>query len=955
MSIPRRCKPLALLLILALCPFRFPYVHADDSAIFSTSVPPNVMLFLDSSGSMGDLIPNGGNQPYSSSTSYSGSYSRNRVYYADAAHYGQQYTTRVTNVNSAAAQTALNTVGYFTGLINGTAVTLATGNWLNYTANPPQIEATKISIAQAVLTQLVQATPGVNFGLAIFTGNTANYGAGGHARILAPLSSDPSQVLTALASITPNGSTPLGAAMTDLGTYFAQGFGGFPRPTQQSCQPNYIIAMSDGQPNDYGDPHPTGSPVVSPAVATALKAQGIIVDTVGFAVAASEQTVTNATLQTIALNGGGQFYSATNESSLTASLQAAINRIMAATFSFVSPVVPSTQVNGSSRAYMAYFQSSPSSPFWRGYLRAYTRNANGVVPTDTNGLPLASALAWDAGQVLAAIPAANRTLYTVVGGSQQLFTASNAALTAALLGVTTDADRTMLIGYLRGTDTIDENQNGNTSEERAWKLGDIFHSTPVLVGAPPLASTDPTYTAFQTAHATRTPILLAGANDGMLHAFRESDGAELWGFIPPDLLGKLKLFLNPMNAHDFFVDGSPIAADVKIDGTWKTIVLFGERRGGGTYTALDITDPLQPQYLWSFTDATIAESWSEPVIGRIRMDAGTGQTDKTVAFLGAGYQSVQPNSAGKAVLAVDLATGQKLWAYSNDGSTDDRQYLNFSVAANPFAVDLDGDGYVDHLYIGDIGGQLWKFVLPPAQLSAGTSGTITNWRGKRFFVGDPAQRNPPRTGQYTPAQGIYAAPAVATDATQTLWIVFGTGDRNNPTILTSANRLYALKDVAPDDTANGAALTESALANATTTAAGTSGWYVPLAAGEKILAPVDIFNNLVYYTTFTPVASPTCLSGSGTASLGTVQLASGYAGLNFSQGTGTLQNNAGPTTLRETTIGSGIPSKPIIVMTDTGAAIATSVMASTTNQQLPSDAVPSPPSIKRLLYWRERF
>ena len=71
------------------------------------------------------------------------------------------------------------------------------------------------------------------------------------------------------------------------------------------------------------------------------------------------------------------------------------------------------------------------------------------------------------------------------------------------------------------------------SEARPWKLGDIFHSTPVLVVPPFLVSQDSSYNTFKTNNASRTAVLLAGANDGMLHAFRESDGVELWGFVPP--------------------------------------------------------------------------------------------------------------------------------------------------------------------------------------------------------------------------------------------------------------------------------------------------------------------------------------------------------------------------------------------------------------------------------------
>ena len=50
---------------------------------------------------------------------------------------------------------------------------------------------------------------------------------------------------------------------------------------------------------------------------------------------------------------------------------------------------------------------------------------------------------------------------------------------------------------------------------------------------------DPTYAAFKTNHANRTMTLIAGSNDGMLHAFRESDGEEMWAFIPPEALDGL--------------------------------------------------------------------------------------------------------------------------------------------------------------------------------------------------------------------------------------------------------------------------------------------------------------------------------------------------------------------------------------------------------------------------------
>ena len=176
------------------------------------------------------------------------------------------------------------------------------------------------------------------------------------------------------------------------------------------------------------------------------------------------------------------------------------------TAAFASPVIPSTSTTGSTRAYLASFQSDPARPFWRGFLKAYQRDANGQVPVDSNGVPLASALVWDAGQQLTGKSSGSRTIFTAVNGRKEDFT--------------------------------------NHPSLRAF---DGFKLCYLQAGQP-----------------GRTTVLIAGANDGMLHAFRESDGEELWAFIPPNLLGRLKELVKALTnsaEHPFSVDSNPIAAD----------------------------------------------------------------------------------------------------------------------------------------------------------------------------------------------------------------------------------------------------------------------------------------------------------------------------------------------------------------------------------------------------------
>ena len=70
---------------------------------------------------------------------------------------------------------------------------------------------------------------------------------------------------------------------------------------------------------------------------------------------------------------------------------------------------------------------------------------------------------------------------------------------------------------------------------------------------------------------------------------------------------------------------SNAADQTKTKDQWKTILVCGLRKGGKTYFALDITDTLNPQYLWEFrTDSStlsqVGQSWSEPAIGRVKIE-----------------------------------------------------------------------------------------------------------------------------------------------------------------------------------------------------------------------------------------------------------------------------------------------------------------------------------------------
>jgi type IV pilus assembly protein PilY1 len=953
-----------------------PAVLADDSDIFGANIQPNILILLDSSGSMDDEITS---QPYVVATTYTvinrcGS-SKNspcdsNVVYKSASHSTYtHYADTIADVTKSSARNALSTVGYWSGRIGGSNVDLYTGNYLNYQLGfcaSGTCAERKIDIAKRVLKDLVDTVTGVRFGFMKFWGNS-NQGSGGGS-LVAPIGGSgwtTQMMKDAIDAVNPSGYTPLGEFLRDGGRYYKgqtlTNGNTYTSPIQLECQPSFIILVTDGLQNGSVDVRTQATDEFSNLAtndhsSTFAGVQNVIVHTVGFGIGASEPSdviAANNVLRTAAQNGGGQFYDTNSSADLEAALQDAIRRIVAATFTFATPVVPTTSTTGSTKAYLAAFQSDPSRPFWKGYLKAYQRDSAGLVPIDANGVPLSSALVWEAGQVLSTIASSSRTIKTIASvtntvsgtstvgtGSLTPFDKSNSAITQSLLGAGSSTERDQIIDFVRGIDVLDEDKDGNTTEDRAWKLGDVFHSTPVLITPPVLALNDSSYQAFKTAQAGRTKVLISGANDGMLHAFRESDGAELWAFIPPDLLDNLKNLNSTSGDHLFYVDASPIAADIKVGSNWKTIVVFGERRGGHYYHAMDITDPTNPSYMWSFTDTKMGETWSEPAIGKVNI----GGNDKFVMFVGGGYDTAQNNATGKAFFAIDLSDGSKLFEYYNTGANDN-QYMNFSIAANPTAVDLNNDGHVDRVYIGDVGGQVWKFDVSATATSS--------WSGKRLFAAAPSQTNPPAAGEYYPAQGIYGAPTLAFDSSQNLWLYVGTGDRNHPNN-TASNRFYGIKEAT--DMTNGAALTESDLANVTSTNGSASGgWFFQMGTNEKVFAAANVFNMDVLFSGFTPTTTVTCTSGGGTAKLYAIQMQTGYAAINFS--TGTALSSTDATVTRSTTIGSGIASMPVVIVTPPpGSGNATaSALTATTNQQLPNNPIPAPGFLKQVRSWREQI
>ena len=90
-----------------------------------------------------------------------------------------------------------------------------------------------------------------------------------------------------------------------------------------------------------------------------------------------------------------------------------------------------------------------------------------------------------------------------------------------------------------------------------------------------------------------------------------------------------------------------------------------------------------------------------------------------VVVFGGGYDPGQDNrnyrtdTQGNAVYMVDLLSGEYIWsAGSPDAIQDHRLQLSdmqHSIPAPVRPLDLNGDGLADRMYVGDMGGRLWRF------------------------------------------------------------------------------------------------------------------------------------------------------------------------------------------------------------------------------------------------------
>jgi type IV pilus assembly protein PilY1 len=359
---------------------------------------------------------------------------------------------------------------------------------------------------------------------------------------------------------------------------------------------------------------------------------------------------------------------------------------------------------------------------------------------------------WTDGRyIFTATPPMNTDGFGWWGGAPIDFTyndmSSNysAATLSTILGTSVVSDQKEIVNYLRGDWTNEDSPAGGKYRKRENFLGDFAHSAPVVVDKPGSLYADAGYGAFKTSYASRKRMIYAAGNDGMLHAFEDTKGDELWAFVPPDLFrsegdsGIVNLTTTADSAwtHRYYADATPRVLDVDFAAPstspdWRTMLVGGMGKGGTSYYALDVTegDNSAPDrtkmFQWTFTDKNMGYTY-----GRALMVKTNHWNGKWVAILPSGLNNGDCTSgttcASKAkpsgdpggdgvgrIFFIDVQTGAKLCELSTGvGAADKPSGLAYIRAF----VKNAGDQTTDAVYGGDQLGNFWRFDL------SGTTGT----------------------------------------------------------------------------------------------------------------------------------------------------------------------------------------------------------------------------------------
>lgn len=611
-------------------------------------------------------------------------------------------------------------------------------------------------------------------------------------------------------------------------------------------------------------------------------------------------------LQKLADVGGkGGAYTAENEDELTKAIMDTVNKLMAEEGTITAPGVAVNQLNrlnNLDQLYYALFKPTDGIN-WEGNVKRYRLSLTEYAATpesdvgiydlknkpavDERGFFHSTARSWwlpdtetkDDGNLVslggfaARLPAlTSRKMFALIGGSvRSIHNAGTldsdvVAKVQALNGLATSGEATNLLNWYRGYNitgtplpsaVVDVT---TATQKDSLRVGGVLHSRPILVnygftGTAAEALIDPD---------KQLNTLFFSTLDGTLHAVEAKSGEEELTFIPEEKLGKLKVLydnrtrtapddLNP----EFGMDSTWSVYRKEVAGQLEKVYLYGGMRmGGSNYYALDMTDKSNPSLLFklqggsgSFSD--MGQSWSQPVVTTMRV-AGTV---KPVLVFGGGYDAAKYEVGGPTYPATGL--GNQVYIVDAESGalitkvTDAE--MDSSIPSQLKIADIDGDGLVDHIYFGDLGGKVFR--LDVDNKSSTASGLVKRVKLLATLADVSNERR------------FYEPPTVAlfkgADNKLLVAIGMGSGNRSHPLNKDVDDRFHVLfdRDVTRLDVLTAAdsvlqptiGASDLADASGTVDLSNTKGWYLDMTgSGEKVITSAVFLRNQLVWSSYSP-------------------------------------------------------------------------------------------------------
>ncbi|WP_027358295.1 PilC/PilY family type IV pilus protein [Desulforegula conservatrix] len=423
------------------------------------------------------------------------------------------------------------------------------------------------------------------------------------------------------------------------------------------------------------------------------------------------------------VNGHGKFLSAKNPEELIKAFNEVAADILKKTRSAASVAINGQEFTTTSAVYQSTYETKD----WNGDVWASVITTTGR----------SSEFLWQANQRLYEQGWTNRKIITFdtkkKTGTPFVFSTDlkdSGQLALLDSDTATGGKASKILNYLRGDyaneqgETTGDNlfrrrvlRDDQGAEIRHSMLGDIVHSAPLY----------------------QDNVLYVGGNDGMLHAFRASgatkeildsngqtkvvaaddEGKEIFAYVPSHVFANLKELSVPDYEHLYYVDLTPFAKKISSS---QTLLVGGLGKGGKGIYCLDISgvsgfgskteaEIANSVVKWEFPNkdtsaedvADMGYSFSKPYIVKVKGSSGP----RWVVIFGNGYSTDANNTHRSALFILDALTGSVLKKIPAGVGGD-----NGLSTTNP--VDVDGDGYYDYVYAGDLKGNMWKFNIKDA-------------------------------------------------------------------------------------------------------------------------------------------------------------------------------------------------------------------------------------------------